>query len=528
MSPGTAVFLTVTSTSTEVGMTYPSGIHADYVSGGPVAHTPEQSLVPPTSAASSTKNTVASQGKPASAPGSTAGDATPSPTHNSVSVQTPVAESAPEPSGSAVDSITRKLPTVIMPMPLAFTDAQGDVVTSTALGAAAPLPAQASPPHAHLPQGAQVNPASAHSPVLTVGSHTITANAKNQYIIGSQTLTPGGGITVSGTPVSLALGGSHAVVGGSTQLLSSQITPAVNLPPTLTLGNEAITADAQSRYIIGSQTLNPGGVISVSGMQISLDAGGIYAVVGSTTQTLAITPRPALTVGTETITPNAQGHYVIGSQTLNPGGIVTVFGTPISLAASGDYAIIGSSTENLAIPTPPPLTFGSQTITPNAAGQYIIDDQTLSPGSAITISGTPISLAADDSYAVIGSSTERLAGAITSPPTLTIGSQTVTANAQGQYIIDGQTLTPGGVVTVSGTRISLAADETDVVVGTSTEGLGGYIMGGFNPGGPSPSGGSNGTGPGVLGFAGGASSDRRVLWIEALLMGVGIMVVMYL
>ena len=592
MTPGTAVFLTATSISTEVGMAFPSGIYANYESGGPQALTPQKSLVPPpqTNAASSTQNAATSKSRPAPASGSTKGDAPPAAIDTPASIQIPVAESASDSSIPVVNPITSKLPTVIMPVPSAFTDAQGNVISSTALAAAVPLPAQASPPHAQLPQGAQVNPASPNfpagtgSPALTLGSQAITANAKSQYIIGSQTLTPGGEITVSGTPVSLAPGGSLAVVGGSTQVLNSQFTPAVGLPPTLTLGAEAFTANAQGQYIVGSQTLKPGGVITVSGTQISLDAGGVYAVVGTSTQTLAPTPQPALTVGTETNTPNAQGQYIIGSQTLTaggiitvsgtpislapgagyavvgtstqylagalhapltvgsrtitpnaqdqyiigsqtltPGGAVTVSGTPISLALGGAYAVVGSSTKILALTTPPPLTLGSQAITANSQGQYVIDGQTLSPGSAITISGTPISLAANDAYAVIGTSTELLAGTITSPPTLTIGAQTVTANAQGQYIIDGQTLTPGGVVTVSGTRISLGADETDVVIGTSTEGLGGYIIGGFGG-----SGGNNSTG--VLGFTGGAEKVRgsRMLWMEGALMAIAIMVVMCL
>lgn len=46
---------------------------------------------------------------------------------------------------------------------------------------------------------------------------------------------------------------------------------------------------------------------------------------------------------------------------------------------------------------------------------------------------------------------------------------------------DGQTLSPGGVVTVSGTPASYAAAGTDVGVGTSTEavGIGGLIVSGF-------------------------------------------------
>jgi hypothetical protein len=53
----------------------------------------------------------------------------------------------------------------------------------------------------------------------------VTPNAQTEYIVGDgQTLVPGGpGITVSGTPVSLAPGATRVVVGGSTAGLGSVI-----------------------------------------------------------------------------------------------------------------------------------------------------------------------------------------------------------------------------------------------------------------------------------------------------------------
>jgi len=119
--------------------------------------------------------------------------------------------------------------------------------------------------------------------------------------------------------------------------------------------------------------------------------------------------------------------------------------------------------------------------------------------------------------------------AITSPPPLTIGAQIVTANSLNQYIVGGQTLTPGGVITVSGTRVSLSADETAVVVGSSTEGLGGYIIGGFGGSGGNGSN-SGGNGTGTQGFKGGAikSGQKLSLWTEGTLMGIGIAVVVFL
>lgn len=56
--------------------------------------------------------------------------------------------------------------------------------------------------------------------ILTFGGQTIT-ESNGEYIIGGTTLTPGGQIVVGGTTISLAPGGSVAVVNGQTETLAS-------------------------------------------------------------------------------------------------------------------------------------------------------------------------------------------------------------------------------------------------------------------------------------------------------------------
>ena len=58
------------------------------------------------------------------------------------------------------------------------------------------------------------------------------------------------------------------------------------------------------------------------------------------------------------------------------------------------------------------------------------------------------------------------------PSPFTTSVQTVTANTLGQYSINNETLTPGGVITVSGSKISLAPNASELIIGTSTEALG--------------------------------------------------------
>ena len=309
---------------------------------------------------------------------------------------------------------------------------------------------------------------------IAVGSQQISRNAASQYVVASQTITPGApAINVQGTKVSLAPSANAIVIAGSTIALSSTSVPA------FTAGAEIFTANSASQYVAGEQTISPGGpAVTISGTRISLAPSATEVVVGSRTIGLAPTstppllPPPPLTFGSQTYSANSKAEYTIAGQILSPGGpVITVSGTRLSLAPSATQVIVGSNTIRLSpVFTPPPLTFGSRAFTANSESDYVIDGQTLAPGApAIIVSGTPISLAPGATQAVIGSSTVNLAPA-TVPPLLTFGSQTFTANSASNYIIDGQTLIPGApAITISNTAISLAPDISEVVIGGSTE-----------------------------------------------------------
>jgi hypothetical protein len=261
------------------------------------------------------------------------------------------------------------------------------------------------------PDGASITPLPLIVPVVripaavfTIEDTPITASAS--AVIASQTLLPGGPpITVSGTPISLAPSASYVVVDSSTIPLS-QNSLTTNPPLVLTLGAGTFTANSVSEFLVGDQTLVPGGPgLTVSGTSISLAPGASYVVVGSSTipliQDSPITNPPlVVTLGTETLTANSISQFTIAGQTLVPGGPgLTVSGTSISLAPGASYIIVGSSTISLFQNSPitkPPLvvTLGTETFTANSISQIIIAGQTLVPGGpAITVSGTRISLA---------------------------------------------------------------------------------------------------------------------------------------
>lgn len=314
--------------------------------------------------------------------------------------------------------------------------------------------------------------------VGTVGSQTIKIGPSSVVVVGTQTLSPGGpAITVGGTPVSLAPSATAIVIGGTTSILPQAVTTAAAPPPVLTIGSTTLTANAATQFFVApGQTLTPGGAVTVSGTVISLASSASFLVIGGSTQLLptatpAVTVAPEIVVGGTTFTGNSGSSFVIGGQTLAPGSVITVSGTTISLNPSGGSVIINGNTEPVItqpVTIGPLLTVGNTVYTAISGSSYIIAGQTLTPGGTIIVAGTTISLGPSASYAVINGATETLSGpaALITPPPITIGNGVFTAipGTGTTYLIGGSALTPGGVITVAGTTISLSPGATAVIV----------------------------------------------------------------
>jgi hypothetical protein len=340
-------------------------------------------------------------------------------------------------------------------------------------------------------------------PLLTIGSSTLTPNAATQFFIApGQTLTPGGTATIDGTLISLAPSASFVVVGGSTQLLPAAA-PGLTVstrPAQIIVGSTTITAlPAQNNnnnqnnsppaptFVVDGQTLAPGGqAITVAGTTLSLAPGGTSIVVNGVTSAVANPPsslvQAPITVGNNVFTPvpGSRDTFVIGDQTLSPGGLaITVSNTVLSLAPSASFVVVNgviSTLPNAAVARPtaaPTLTVGNTVFRPlpGTGTTYQVGSTILTPGGVITIGGSTISLAAGATAIIVNGQTTLLAPGnrpmVTNAPLLTLGSNTFTAVSGTTYIIGGQTLTPGGTITVDGTTISLAPGATQVVYGSS-------------------------------------------------------------
>ncbi|KAK5127236.1 hypothetical protein LTR85_008598 [Meristemomyces frigidus] len=323
------------------------------------------------------------------------------------------------------------------------------------------------------------------APVLTLGGSTITANPTPAFVVDGQTALPGGSaITVGSDTISVLPQGRAVVVGGSTVTLAGGLTSST----VIDANGVSITANPEPAFQIGSQTLEAGGsAITVDGTQLSLAPGATAVVIDGTTSQISqqtaggVAGAPLLTLGLEIFTGNAATQFDIGSATLTPGGVVTFSGTTISLANGGTAVVINGQTETLGVSGSsrgapgaaaniPLITIGSQTFTANAATQFSFGPSaTLTPGGVVTVSGTTISLASGASEVVINGQTEGLSAPVITPaPLVSLGGTVYSPNAGSTYDISGSLLTPGGVITVSGTTISLASDASAIVVNGKT------------------------------------------------------------
>lgn len=373
--------------------------------------------------------------------------------------------------------------------------------------------------------GIQPNPDTNVSPRETVGSigtNPVIVGPSSVVIVGSQTVRPGKpAVVIDGTSISVAPSATAIVINGHTSNLPIVANPGSSTQTIGTIGGNPIVVGPSSVVMIGSETLRPGGgAVLVNGNPVSLVSSGNAVVVGGTisnghivgTKTSflpsVIFPAesmrtqlgvpPIITIGSSTLTANAATEFFIApGQTLTPGGTATLNGQLLSLDSSAAFVVVAGSTQLLpdAVPSQataqPEIIVGGSTITalPNnnapsfgqagdgASGPtFVVSGQTLAPGHQITVGDEIISLAPSGSLVIVNGITSTVAnagGSRDTPPSITIGSRIVNAipGTGTTYAFDSQLLTPGGVITVDGTTVSLAPSNDAVVINGITSTL---------------------------------------------------------
>ena len=247
-------------------------------------------------------------------------------------------------------------------------------------------------------------------------------------------------------------------------------------PSKLDGGNQVLLTEPSGLPDIHGQTITLGEALTQSGTLISPASDGSQLIVGTSTHAVALSPsitghaavpaefQPIQAIPADGLTPQPTNN-----PTLEPGLSLTRAGTSTPDTTSKALVL--------------PAEFPEQ---PDIQGQ------TLTPGEALTQSGTFISLASDGSRLIVGAST-----------LLVSEGQSKVAEGQQQSFMQSRPLAASGNVFVSGTLLSLGPGLSSIVMGTQVQATGSHGTG-------SPSRGlSNSTSP--LAFQGYATR-AHVIW----------------
>ncbi|KAI6851540.1 hypothetical protein KC332_g4308 [Hortaea werneckii] len=336
----------------------------------------------------------------------------------------------------------------------------------------------------------------ASSTVLDVNGVSVTASPEQVFNVDGQRLAAGGSaITVDGTTVSVASDGSAAVINGQTRSLqmttmgasgsnpgNQQAQGAAANIPLITVGSQTFTANAATQFSLASgATLTPGGVVTFDGTTVSLARDASQVVVnGQTTELNAprLTPAPMVTLDGTVYKANPGSTFDINGSILTPGGVITSDGTRISLAPGASAIVVDGETTSLqsggsqttpasneaSITAAPVLPVDGHRVQPQGQGAtYVISGQTLTPGGAITytnddgeVETLSLNSPANQLVSVIDGTTSSTnlpnpaaMSTITAPPVLNVNGKGYAANGGTSYVISGQTLTPGGAITIT-------------------------------------------------------------------------------
>jgi hypothetical protein len=230
-------------------------------------------------------------------------------------------------------------------------------------------------------------------PVITLDNGVVTANTAGQFIIGSQTLIPGGAVTINFATISMESAGSYVVinetstipVGRTIQMPSSYSVDAED-KVMLVFGGSTITQpNGQLNIIGGTTTIVPAHSEADKSDPYTLMIGGITSTLSDGRVTViggSITVAPAIIAYHSTII-----TLTIGAKTFTlPNGVVAVHG--------GKKTVI----EATLLPNAKSLTliYGGKTVT-------------LSDGRSHVVGGTPTVVAVPKATAEARTSTTTIA-----------------------------------------------------------------------------------------------------------------------
>jgi hypothetical protein len=273
------------------------------------------------------------------------------------------------------------------------------------------------------------------------------------FVIGSQTLTPGGAALTQGgsTYTALASGSGLQVVAQSSTLRLDGVVP----PGMFAVPGVVQKPDSEDEYLVGNDAISAGGPAVTIGRETfsALPSGSGVQVVNGDGQTRIESVVAVATIDSSPVRSGEDdGHYVFGGNTLSAGG----------------QAIMIDGTTFSALPSRSGIAVVNQGQTSTASLGGTVDFLTVT-GASVSAFATPVLLPGGDND---GNSDHHL---------VTLGGSTYTALAtEGSLlVIDGQTVNPGETTVIHGETVVLSGTSLVVMTATSTHGLGDAIMSGL-------------------------------------------------
>jgi hypothetical protein len=286
------------------------------------------------------------------------------------------------------------------------------------------------------------------------------------FVVGSQTLTPGGGALTQGgrTFTALPSGSGLQVVAQSSTLRLDGVVP----PGMFAVPGVVQKPDSEDEYLVGNNAVSAGGsAVTVEKETFSaLPGGSGVQVVNGDGQTRTESVVAVASIDSSPVRSGEDdGQYVFGGNTLSVGGqALTIDGTTFSaLPSLSGVAVVDEG----------------QTSTASLGGT--VDFLTVT-GASVTAFATPVLLPGGGENNNGGDSDQQLV-------TLSGSTYTALATKGSLLVVDGQTVNPGETIVIHGETVVLSGTSLVVAKATasSTHGLGDAIISGLGGGSSSSS-----------------------------------------
>ncbi|THY24037.1 bacteriorhodopsin [Aureobasidium pullulans] len=321
-------------------------------------------------------------------------------------------------------------------------------------------------------------------PSPTSTSHVSSANPPSPVQSpheSNQDITPPAASTPEKSTEAKSQGNTAAASSFTSVALGDTVSPTI-LPPQTTqnqVSSNQPTVDASKTTAPDSVETNMGKPSDVTTKAaVSQEAGSSEVApsqnnipaADTTTQAIRTTDPVMIVIGGATATLLSSVALVIETTILKSGGLAfqtsgtTDLARPSEALTDVETLPVSSSLPSVFIPVP--VVVGKVTATPIVSGGFIIESQTIAPGSpAVEISGTTYSIQASQSNVIVNGQTPVASASYYPTIPGVVGSATDRPYSSIVYAIGGQTLSAGGpAIEVSGTTYSLQPSGGNVLL----------------------------------------------------------------